>query len=405
MAFSAALEQIIRLQPNFINVWRFQAWNLSYNISVEFDDFHDRYYWVMKGINFIIGGTTVQQERTATCSTTWAGSSPRKSAAPTNSCNTANCSRKTTILQRQSASRAERDNWLVGREWYLKAQEVVDKLGVPIKGITPLVFHSYPVDGADRLHRGDRGGRNVRRGGQERLAQVPKSWQRVRRPRSAHDLQRFDPSERLRAHRRKSARRGTAALDDAVARACATSSSRRTNRQASSRKIAKSGKCPPTNGTRSAQRALRASKPESNRLYVELPKAPIRKRDSKRCAWPTPRPTKSGWPESSIAIATSSISITGGCTANWSKPPTPWLLAKRPTTGTRPIAPRICRLAQKQYDEGLAKWRAVLDAFPHLIKESVVVDELMDVVDEYTRCSTSSTSRIPQRVRPAGRGQ
>ncbi len=57
MAFSAALEQIIRLQPNFINVWRFQAWNLSYNISVEFDDYHDRYYWVMKGINFIIGGT------------------------------------------------------------------------------------------------------------------------------------------------------------------------------------------------------------------------------------------------------------------------------------------------------------------------------------------------------------
>ncbi len=39
--------------------------------------------------------------------------------------------------------------------------------------------------------------------------------------------------------------------------------------------------------------------------------------------------------------------------------------------------------AQKQYDEGLAKWRAVIDAFPDLLKESVVVDELMDVVDEY----------------------
>ncbi len=58
-AFSAALEQITRLQPNFIAVWRFQGWNLAYNISVEFDDYRDRYYWVIKGINFIISGTKV----------------------------------------------------------------------------------------------------------------------------------------------------------------------------------------------------------------------------------------------------------------------------------------------------------------------------------------------------------
>ncbi len=52
MGFSAALQQIIRLQPNFINVWRFQAWNLSYNISVEFDDYHDRYLLGDEGDQF-----------------------------------------------------------------------------------------------------------------------------------------------------------------------------------------------------------------------------------------------------------------------------------------------------------------------------------------------------------------
>src|SRR5688572_16069757 len=31
------VKQIIRLQPNFLKVWDFQAHNLSYNTSVEFD--------------------------------------------------------------------------------------------------------------------------------------------------------------------------------------------------------------------------------------------------------------------------------------------------------------------------------------------------------------------------------
>ena len=39
---SAVLEQMTKLQPNFYSVWDFQAHNLSYNISVQFDDYHDR---------------------------------------------------------------------------------------------------------------------------------------------------------------------------------------------------------------------------------------------------------------------------------------------------------------------------------------------------------------------------
>jgi hypothetical protein len=39
----ATVEQIIRLQPNFLEVWDFQAHNLTYNVSVEFDDYRFRY--------------------------------------------------------------------------------------------------------------------------------------------------------------------------------------------------------------------------------------------------------------------------------------------------------------------------------------------------------------------------
>ena len=147
MAFSAALEQIIRLQPNFINVWRFQAWNLSYNISVEFDDYHDRYYWVIKGINFIIGGTTAQQATSPGCSTTWAGSSRRRSAGPTKNMQYRKLFKRGRRFPTRTPTTASpgRTRQLAGRpRMVLEAQDVVDKLGMPVKGITPLVFHSYP---------------------------------------------------------------------------------------------------------------------------------------------------------------------------------------------------------------------------------------------------------------------
>ena len=53
----ATLNQITKLQPNFVSVWQFQAWNISYNVSVEFDDFRHRYHWVKKGIDYLLEGT------------------------------------------------------------------------------------------------------------------------------------------------------------------------------------------------------------------------------------------------------------------------------------------------------------------------------------------------------------
>ena len=54
--FAAALEQIAVLQPHFISVWVFQGWNLAYNTSVQFDEYHERYHWVIRGINYLKEG-------------------------------------------------------------------------------------------------------------------------------------------------------------------------------------------------------------------------------------------------------------------------------------------------------------------------------------------------------------
>ena len=41
---------ITKLEPHFVQVWTVQAWNMSYNISVKFKDFDDRWRWVQRGI-------------------------------------------------------------------------------------------------------------------------------------------------------------------------------------------------------------------------------------------------------------------------------------------------------------------------------------------------------------------
>ncbi len=44
---------ITKLEPHFVQVWTVQAWNMSYNISVKFKDFDDRWRWVQRGISLL----------------------------------------------------------------------------------------------------------------------------------------------------------------------------------------------------------------------------------------------------------------------------------------------------------------------------------------------------------------
>ena len=53
----STVNSIIMLQPHFMHVWRFQGWNLAYNISAEWDAVEDRFYWVKEGAKFTIEGS------------------------------------------------------------------------------------------------------------------------------------------------------------------------------------------------------------------------------------------------------------------------------------------------------------------------------------------------------------
>ena len=136
---TATLEQLAKLQPNFITFWKFQAWNLTYNVSVEFDDYHDRYYYVRRGIEFLQGRRALQQRQSA------AAVGPGLVHRPEDRPGGRVCAVSPAVQGRMMTStRAdrtpdERDNWLVGKEWYLKAIDAVDNKGKSLGRKSPRI--------------------------------------------------------------------------------------------------------------------------------------------------------------------------------------------------------------------------------------------------------------------------
>jgi hypothetical protein len=138
--YGAALAQITKLQPHFVNVWGNRAWNVSYNISVQFDDFRERYRWVVKGFDFLKEGIQYnEQQPRLPWDLGWMisqkiGRSDEKKQF-----------RKLFKEDddfHQSRPLALRDNWLVGKKEFERTLEMVDRLGVGVIGKGPLIYRS-----------------------------------------------------------------------------------------------------------------------------------------------------------------------------------------------------------------------------------------------------------------------
>ncbi len=141
---SATLERVALLQPNFMEVWRHQSWNLAYNVSIEFDDFRQRYRWVIRGIKFLEKGIHYNElEPKLTWYMGWMISQK--------------IGKSDEHRQFRRLFKADddfhdwlpfemqdpsRDNWLVGQRWFRKSEWLVDERGASIGGMSPAVFRS-----------------------------------------------------------------------------------------------------------------------------------------------------------------------------------------------------------------------------------------------------------------------
>jgi hypothetical protein len=142
--FSAALSQIAKLQPNFINVWKYQAWNVSYNVSVEFDDYRDRYYYVREGINYLMKGEKYNQDHPMILSELgWfighkIGRADEKEQYR-------KLFREDDDFHPVDRTPDERDNWLVAKNWYLRSIYAVDVKGKSLGKKSPRDLYSDPA--------------------------------------------------------------------------------------------------------------------------------------------------------------------------------------------------------------------------------------------------------------------
>lgn len=145
----ATLDQLAKLQPNYISVWRFQAWNVSYNISVEWDDYHDRYYWVKEGIKFLIRGARYNtMEPRLIYDTGWFTS--QKIGIADEHDQFRRLFREDDDPEYPAHAEAlrpynRRDNWLVGQEYFERAISLVDDRGASIRTMNPLTYFCQPA--------------------------------------------------------------------------------------------------------------------------------------------------------------------------------------------------------------------------------------------------------------------
>lgn len=161
------VKQIIRLQPNFLKVWDFQAHNLSYNTSVEFDSYRDRYQWVKKGIDFLILGTHYNRdEPTLLYTLGWyigqkfGRSDENRQFRRLFRDDTdfhAEFRKNGVDVDQGQGLDGKPDSWLCAKLWYDKAEDAA--LRKSIRGKMPLVFYSggpmAAINGASALEKED----------------------------------------------------------------------------------------------------------------------------------------------------------------------------------------------------------------------------------------------------------
>jgi hypothetical protein len=122
----AIANQIIFLEPHFVSIWEFLGWTLSYNASADFDDYRERYRWVIRGIDFVITG--LKKNMHSPQLHKWTGWSVSQKIGIADE---AEQYRRLLMDDEAFGERhecklpSERDNWLLGRRWYHWGEELV----------------------------------------------------------------------------------------------------------------------------------------------------------------------------------------------------------------------------------------------------------------------------------------
>lgn len=142
-------ESIILLQPHFKKVWEYQAWNLGFNVSAECDAVEDRYFWVKQGAKFLKRGTDRNNQFSELffeCGRFFGQKIGRADEKE---------QYRKFFVSDPDTSRWQgrgdgdvnpdnKDNYLVARDWYLRANETVEATKIDQHKMDLPLFMAYP---------------------------------------------------------------------------------------------------------------------------------------------------------------------------------------------------------------------------------------------------------------------
>lgn len=147
--FRATLEQLAKLQPYFVSVWKYQSWNLTYNVSVELDAVRDRFGYVLRGIEFLKEGTKYLKDNPHLLSELgwFVGNKIGRADEHVEYRRMfkADDDFQNSFHDGNPPPPDQRDNWLVSRRQYEESISVVDDKKVSIGQKNPTTFFASPA--------------------------------------------------------------------------------------------------------------------------------------------------------------------------------------------------------------------------------------------------------------------
>ena len=127
----ATAYQLTTLEPRFTTIWEFQGWKLAYNASAEFDDYRERYRWVIRGIDYLIRGVEYNLRAPKLCKATGWTISQKVGIADENLQYRRLLREDEDFAERHATPEwncnnpEDRDNWRLGRRWYAMGEKLV----------------------------------------------------------------------------------------------------------------------------------------------------------------------------------------------------------------------------------------------------------------------------------------
>lgn len=138
------VRSITLLQPNFLEPWIFQGWNLAFNVAAEWEAVRDKYFWIRQGVDFMKDAVRANQGHAdLEWNTGWLYLN--RFSLTDDRMYLRELFKKDTDDDYTMSKSGVRDPFEVSYDWFDQANDTVRKQNKPPKRMGIIPFMTYPA--------------------------------------------------------------------------------------------------------------------------------------------------------------------------------------------------------------------------------------------------------------------